>query len=161
MDKMLGELESWNIESLKLRYNWILKRFFEIWNYPNIELPIDESNSETESNILDIIPSDVTNKSMEYFIFFDVKYSNPSWQTLFKIVAETMFEKEPYMFISTELSENLKLTQEKNDLKRPLQISQTYYIESNLSASFIVMRTQKILEKCETDDELILKLKSD
>lgn len=160
LNRILSDFEDWNLQSLNLRFEWIKERFTAIWIYPKIEIQSDDSNSEDDINLLDLIPSDVTNKSMEYFIFFDEKYSNPSWQSLYKIVAEKMFEREPHMFIATELSENLKLTQNKEDLFRPLQISQTYYIESNLSASFIVMRTQKILDKCETDDDLIIKFKS-
>ena len=72
-----------------------------------------------------------------------------------------MFEREPHMFIATDLSNSLKLTQDKHQVTRALQISQTYFIESNLSAQFIVMRIQKILEKCETDDELLIKFKND
>ena len=160
LNRILSDFEDWNLQSLNLRFEWIKQRFTAIWIYPKIEIQSDDSNSEDDINILDLIPSDVTNKSMEYFIFFDEKYSNPSWQSLYKIVAEKMFEREPHMFIATELSENLKLTQNKDNLTKPLQISQTYYIESNLSASFIVMRTQKILEKCETDDDLIIRFKS-
>ncbi len=160
LNRILSDFEDWNLQSLNLRFEWIKQRFTAIWIYPKIEIQSDDSNSEDDINILDLIPSDVTNKSMEYFIFFDEKYSNPSWQSLYKIVAEKMFEREPHMFIATDLSENLKLSQNKEELYRPLQISQTYYIESNLSASFIVMRTQKILEKCETDDDLIIRFKS-
>jgi hypothetical protein len=53
----------------------------------------------------------------------------------------------------------LKLTQDKETLLRPLQLSQSYYIESNLGSTSIVQRVQKILEKCETDDDLTIRLK--
>ncbi|MBM2814112.1 MAG: hypothetical protein HW421_874 [Ignavibacteria bacterium] len=158
LNKLISSFENWNLQSLNDRFDWIKNRFIEIWNFPEIEL-IEDENSELEINILDLLPSDVTNKSMEYFVFFDNKYPNPSWQLLYKTVSEIMFDREPHMFIATDLSDNLKLTQHQEELFKPLQISQTYFIESNLSAQFIVMRTQKILEKCETDDNLFIKFK--
>ena len=160
MNRQLSKFDSWNIETLNSRYEWIKRRFADIWKYPNIVIE-DDTVVNDEIDVLDIVPADVTKREMEYFKFFEVKYSNPSWQFLLKTVASIMFEREPHMFIATDLSNSLKLTQDKHQVTRALQISQTYFIESNLSAQFIVMRIQKILEKCETDDELLIKFKND
>lgn len=161
LNRVLSDFEKWDLETLNLRFEWLKNRFSEIWLYPKVEIESDDNKSDDAINILDLVPSDVIHKSMEYFVFFDEKYSNPKYQLLFKVVAETMFEREPHMFIATELSDNLKLTQNKEDLIKPLKISQTYYIESNLGSASIIMRTQKILEKCETDDDLFVKFKED
>ncbi len=157
MDKFLAEIDEWNLETLSLRRQWIEKRFLEIWNFPDIK--IEENSTFDEINLLDIEPESVRHQSMDYFIFFETKYEKPNWQTLLKTVSTIMFEREPHIFLSTELKERVKLTTDPNTLGRPMQISQSYFLESNLSASFIVQRVQKILEFCETDDDLMVKLK--
>ena len=156
MNRQLSKFDSWNIETLNSRYEWIKIRFADIWKYPNIVID-DDTVVNDEIDILDIIPTDVTNRSMEYFKFFSEIHKTPSWRHLLKIVSVVMFEREPHMFIATDLSYTLKLTQDKNTLIDPLKISQTYYIESRLSAQAIVNKVQKILDKCETDDELLIK----
>lgn len=159
MDKFLGLIDNWNLENLADRREWIENRFLQIWKYP--DLKIDEMVHTEEVNILDIDAESVRYKSLEYFIFFDVVYDKPSWQLILKTVASIMFDREPEMFLGTELKERLKLTQVKSHLGRSMQISPSYYIESNLSASFIVARVQKMLNICETDDELIIKFKDE
>ncbi len=157
IDKYLAEIEDWNVETLNQRQKSIENRFIEIWKYPNIS--IEELDTTDELNILDIDYESVRGQSMDYFIFFETKYEKPNWQTLLKTVSTIMFEREPYMFLDTELKDRLKVTTEPKTIGRPLQVSQSYFIESNLSASFIVQRVQRILEVCETDDDLIIKLK--
>ncbi len=159
LNRLLSEFEHWNLNSYYLRLEWIKSRFIEIWKYPNLVIDTLDSN-EDEIDILDIVPSDVTNRSIDYIKFFEEKHLSLSWQQLYKIVASIMFEREPHMFMATELRDTLKLTQNPEKLLRALQISQSYFIESNLGAQTIVLRIQKILEKCETDDELVIKLKN-
>jgi uncharacterized protein with ParB-like and HNH nuclease domain len=159
LDKFLGEIDNWNLETLSQRQKWIFDRFKQIWKYPDIK--IDDRDIAVESNILDINPENVINKKIDYYMFFDTKYDNPNWQTLFKNIAILMFEREPNMFIETDLKEKLKVTTNPENLGRALQISSSYFIESNLSAQFIVKRLQHILLKCETDDDLMIKLKDE
>ncbi len=160
IDKFLGEIDHWNLESLKERRIWIENRFLQIWKYPENFIQSEEEFEFNEINILDIDPESVRHKSIDYFIFFDIKYDNPSYQSLFKVVASIMFEREPDMFFGTELRERLKLTQDKDILRYALQISQTYFVESSLSAPHIIQRVQRILNICLTDDDLIIKLKN-
>lgn len=157
MDKYLAELDDWNLNTLNTRWEWIEQRFLKIWKYPSIEINFDNSNDEV--NILDIDHESVKYHEIEYYKFFDVKYENPSFQHLFKTVSTIMFEREPQMFMDTELKEKLKLTQDKSILRNAMQVSPTFYIESNLSASHIVNRVHRILNICETDDDLVIKLK--
>lgn len=159
IDKFLGSIEEWNIDNLNKRREWIENRFLQIWKYPDIV--VEESEAGEEMNILDIDAESVKYKSLEYFVFFDVRYENPSWQHLLRIVSNIMFEREPDMFLETELKDKIKVANQKDTLLRPMQISQSYYIESNLSAIDIVKRVQKILEVCITDDDLMIKLKLD
>ena len=160
MDKYLAEIEDWNLQSLQERRKWIENRFLQIWKYPENFIQDERSLEFEEMNILDIDPESVKHKGIEYFVFFDEKYDSPSFQSLFKTVASIMFEREPNMFFETELRERLKLTQEKDLLRYALQISQSYYVEANLSAVHIVQRVQRILHVCITDDDLIIKLKN-
>ena len=70
-----------------------------------------------------------------------------------------MFEREPEMFFRTDLKDKLNLTIDKTKHGNSMQISQSYYIECQLSAPSIVKRVQSILQICETDDDLMVKLK--
>ncbi len=140
MDKLLSSFDEWNLTNYKIRQKWILDRFFEIWKYPDIV--IEDDYDFDEINILDIDPNDVVYKSIDYFIFFDVKYENQSWTDLLNKVATIMFELEPEQFLSSELGNKIKLTSNENNLLRPLKISNTYFIEANLGSKDIVKRIQ-------------------
>lgn len=156
IDKFLSNFDDWNLENLTKRKQWIFDRFITIWKYPDIKI---ENNVEIELNILDLFPEDIKYKSIEYYKFFDTVYKNTSFSKLLENVATIMFEREPHMFLATELAEKLKLTQDSSKCLRPIKISQSYYIDSNLSGAEIIKRVQLILEKCETDDDLMIKFK--
>lgn len=158
MDKILAEFTEWNLESYLVRHKWIEKRFLDIWKYPNIDISEDELTSDTIVNILDLKEDDVTHREIEYFIFFDEKYEKSSWKKLLGTVASIMFEREPEQFFDSYLQKYLKLTQNPEEIKSPIQISQSYYIEGWFSAFFLLRRVQTILELCETDDDLMIKL---
>jgi uncharacterized protein with ParB-like and HNH nuclease domain len=158
IDKFLGSIDKWDISNLIQRRKWIEQRFLQIWKYPDVS--VEGYDSSDDVNILDISFEIAKHRTIEYYIFFDEKYDNPSWQHLYKTVASVMFEREPDMFLETELKDKLKITINKDDLLRPIQISQSYFIESNYSAQDIVKRVQKILEICITDDELMIKIKN-
>ncbi len=158
IDKLLAEFDEWNLPNYNIRKDWITKRFFEIWKYPDIV--IEDTDGFDEKNILDFEPSEVIYKSIDYFIFFDEKYENKNWTDLLSITSKLMFELEPEQFLNTDLGNKLKLTSDPLILLRPLKISNTYFIESNLGSKDIVKRVQCILEQCEKDDELILKIRN-
>jgi len=161
MDKFLCNFDYWNIETLRLRKEWMIDRFKTIWKYPELEFEERQNEDNREVDILDIDSIEVTSKKIDYFIFFDTKYEKASYQSLFQTVVKIMFEREPNIFFGADLVEYLKLTQNPNELRNSLKISQVYYIERNLSAAAIVKRIQTILIKCETDDILLIKLKDE
>ncbi len=155
IDKFLADIDIWNMENLNLRLNWIFKRFKKVWYYPEIEV---ENNGIQEMNILDLDASEVINNKIEYFIFFNEKYTNQTWSSLLYIVTKIMFEREPHMFLNSDLGRLLKLSDINSNYLRPMKISSNYYIESNLGSKYIVEKVQAILNACETDDELYIKL---
>lgn len=167
LDKMLAEYQDWNLSTLAQRQEWILKRCKEIWKYPYSRISETESfetiqgTLEFEFDIHDITPSEVTGRKIAEIQFEGKTYTNPTWSELLKIVAETMFAREPYVFFSLNAENKLWVKTDSTVFLRPLKIASNYYIESNLGAKDIVTRVQLILQKCDTDEELILRFQND
>ena len=132
--------------------------FFFIWKYPDIIIDLDDDN--LERNAMDFDFEGVSKRNIEYFLFFETKYENPTWNDLLRIVSRTMFEREPEQFLTPEIYDKLGITQNPDNSNRYIQLSNTYYINANLSAKYILRRVQLILEKFEIEDELIIKLKN-
>lgn len=158
IDKFLAGIDTWNMENLNLRLDWIFNRFKKVWYYPEIEVDSLINNDTQEFNILDIDSTDVINNKIEYFIFFNEKYTNQTWSSLLNTVSKIMFEREPHIFLNSDLGRLLKLSDNNSNYLKPMKISSNYYIESNLGSKNIVEKVQAILNACETDDELYIKL---
>lgn len=158
LDKQLADFLEWNVENLVKRREWILYRFKTIWKYPYLTaIKIKSLNIEEFYDIQDIAPSSVTGKSLAEIQFEGVVLQNPSWRDLLRTVGEIMFEREPHVFFSLDNESKMWVKTDPNFFMKALKISENYYIESHLSARDIVNRIQIILQRCDTDDELLIR----
>ncbi|MCB0595194.1 MAG: DUF262 domain-containing protein [Lewinellaceae bacterium] len=152
LNKGLADLEQWDKKTIESRFKRIAKRFLQIWKLPDV--PLEEAPSE-EVNIFDA--EDPTYKKLEYAIFFDQKLSFRHVSQLYDHVLKLLFEMEPEIFFSPELSSKLSLTQDESQLRQALKISETYYVEANLDSRSKFERMKMLLSLLELEDELSVK----
>ncbi|TVL99491.1 MAG: hypothetical protein CV087_17740 [Candidatus Brocadia sp. WS118] len=155
LNKYLSTIDKWSTEEIDQRFNLIAERFKQIWKYPNIKLELDRK--EGELNIFDV--DDPTRTVIDYIIFFDEKVEISSHRELYNKIVSFMFESQPDTFFNTDLTSKIKLTNDEDDLREPIKISDTYYIEGHLSAREIFKRIKYILETFRIYDDLYIKFK--
>lgn len=164
LDKFLAEVERWDTKAMQQRQQWIINRCKTIWSYPKVAAETIPTQQQLalglEFDILDIAAGDATNRKLAWASFEGKVLDHPNYRELLQHVCHVMFEREPHIFFNLDNQNKLWVRSDPRFFARPLKISDTYYVESNLSARDIVLRLQLILEACETDDELILRFES-
>ena len=149
----LKEIDKWNKVNLYNRYNLILKRFFEIWQYPELsELYKDEAE---EVNIFEA--EEPKNKKLEYFVFKDERIITKEVAKMYYHVIENLFTENPELFLTSELKEKLPLTTDESKVRNGYKISDSYFIESNLDSNGKFRRIKQVLNTFGYEEELTLK----
>ena len=138
---------------MEFRYQVILKRFFEIWEYPDINFQLSDNE---EVNIFEA--DDPTNKKIYSATFLEQKLDVKNITDLYINVVKTLYELNKEKFFTTELKEKIKLSLIKNnDFRKSANIDEKYCIESNLSSNDKFKRLKFALEIFDLDDELTVK----
>ncbi|MGE5342031.1 MAG: DUF262 domain-containing protein [Candidatus Omnitrophota bacterium] len=153
LNKYLATLETWNLKELENRFNIIKERFLQIWDYPNVALEMDDKYGEI--NIFEA--EDPTDRKLEYFIFFDQKHHMTRVSECFQFVLTFLFKEQPDIFLNKDLRDKLKLTDQKDQLLKPLPLNEIYFIESNHSNKAKFERIKSVLTKFGITDELWIK----
>ena len=160
LDKFLADIDCWDIQAMKQRQQWIIDRCKSIWSYPQADMELPEQEQQLglylEFDIMDVTPDDATNRKLTWASFEGQVLDHPSYRNLFAHVCQVMFEREPHIFFNLDSQNTLWVRSDARFFREPLKISDTYYVESKLSARAIILRIQRILEACETDEELII-----
>jgi len=153
LNTYLKEIDKWNKVNLYNRYNMILKRFFEIWRYPELsELYKDETE---EVNIFEA--EEPKNKKLEYFVFKEERIITNEVAKMYYHIIEKLFSENPELFLTTELKEKLPLTSDKSKVRHAYKISDSYFIESNLDSNGKFRRIKQTLNAFGYEEELTLK----
>jgi hypothetical protein len=161
LDKFLADIDRWDIQAMKQRQQWIIDRCKAIWSYPSVTAETLQNKQQIalglEFDILDVIPSDASKRRRLAWASFEGQVlERPSYRGLFQHVCQVMFEREPHIFFNLDSQNTLWVRSDARFFREPLKISDTYYVESKLSARAIILRIQRILEACETDEELMI-----
>lgn len=156
LDKFLAALGEWTPETLAKRAEWMFERFKEIWPCPQVSIDA-VFDDEQEINILDLDPNEATSRALEYAAFFDTTLHEPSFRDVYRLVTQVMFEREPHVFLSAAFQKRLTVSADAALFASPMNISERYFMDGNVSARNVVSRIKFIFEQCESDEELIVK----
>lgn len=160
LNKYLASIEQWTPKELETRFELIFERFKEVWAYPKLalnELEALETPLTDTVNIFDI--DDPTGKKPEYLIFFERKIPVKTFKEMYQIVLADLFGSYPAIFHDPTSKEKLKYAQTVDNLVNPIKLSESYFIEANLSSPDIFSRLTHILETCQIYDELYIKFR--
>ena len=153
LNRFLASIDKWDSKALEQRFQLIAERFLKIWKYPDIS--IDEESDYDEVNIF--AAEDPTSKRLAYVIFFDEKLAIKQVTKLYTEVIKTLFNREPERFFITDLGRIVKLTNGKDSLHQPVQISEIYYIESKYNSATKFELIKQALSVFDAEDELLIK----
>ena len=157
LNRSLNDIDEWNISNYKRRTETLIARFLQIWSIPqNLEM-----KDLPEFNINNIDLNTVTNKSIEYAIFFDKQLTGDKYKgiKLYNYILKQLFElysEEEFIYKFRNI---LRLTENPNELHRCQPLDSTYYYDTNLSYYQIFSNLKKILEELGLSDELSIKFR--
>lgn len=153
LNRYLSEIDKWNKEEIEERFRIIEKRFLSIWTFPDID-----TGQDADFNEISIFDAEEPKfKKLEYAIFFDQHLKISKVSQLYSKVFKTLFDLEPEGFFASDLAEKLSLTKDASVCRQALPVSETYYIESNLSSSEKFSRIKRALTVYGCEDELTIK----
>lgn len=157
LNRSLNEINEWNISNYKRRTETLIARFLQIWSIPKNP----EMKDLPKFNINNIDLNTVTNKSIEYAIFFDKRLPGDKFKgiKLYNYILKQLFElysEEEFIYKFRSI---LRLTENPNELHRCQPLNSTYYYDTNLSYYQIFSNLKKILEELGISDELSIKFR--
>jgi uncharacterized protein with ParB-like and HNH nuclease domain len=155
LNDYLKKQDCWNIEKYNERFEIIYDRFLQIWQLPDVKLPLIETDSE--QNIFDAEPP--INKKLEYFIFEDTKVEESAVAQMYFYVLRALYEKNAALLLENALI--IKVTKNQSDFRAPQELINGYFIESNIDSNSKFSYLKKMLTVFELEDELIIKYNSE
>ena len=155
LNKYLTILDKWDKTEIERRFDIIAERVLKIWAIPNIV--IDEKPDTNEISIFDA--EEPKHKKLEYAVFFDQKIQVTQVTKLYVEVFRQLFELQPETFFTTELGARIGLTKHptEGNPRQPVEINDTYYIESNIDSNGKFERIKQALTLFNFEDELTIK----
>lgn len=159
LNRFLKEIDVWNTDNLKIRFDIIKERFLQIWKYPDIKIDKKENLKYMEMNIFDSYFT--KNKKLEYAVFLDEEIKLETISELFEVALSILFEKYKEAFFTKSVIKKLKLTKNKEALSSPKKIGDGYFIEGGLKIKEEIEKIKYMLELLKLEDELIIKYKDE
>jgi len=151
LNSYLKSLSSWDVSKYEERLQIIYERFLKIWEYPNVEIgDVEESQ---EQNIFDV--DSPKHKKLEYFIFENTKVEKDTIAQMYFYVVRSLFDKNPQLLISNQAV--LKITRIATDFRASQEITNGWFIESNIDSNTKFATLKRLLSLFELEDELFVK----
>ena len=161
LNKHLSNETRWGEAEILSRFDVLAERFLKVWQMPEIE--IDEAVSSDELQEVNIFEAeDPTSKKLQHAIFLDQQIEVNQVAKLYVEVFRQLFELQPETFFNTDLHEKVSLTKQpkENDIRQPVAINETYYIESNIGNRGKFDKIKYALKIFGLEDELLIKYAS-
>ena len=151
LNAYLKEIDRWDVSKYKERFDIIYERFLKIWEYP--EVIIEEDAETEEENIFDA--ESPTNKKLEYFIFENTKVEETVIARMYFYVIESLYEKNSQLLVSNQ--DILKITRNSNDFRAPQEVTNGWFIETNIDSNSKFAVLKKLLTLYDLEEELLIK----
>lgn len=154
LNTYLKLLDSWNIANYEERLNIIYDRFLKVWEYPKVII-IDGDDSE-EQNIFDA--ESPRNKKLEYYIFENTKVEEDTVAQMYFGVIRNLYEKNSQLLVENQ--ETFKITRNSSDFRAPQEVTNGWYIESNIDSNSKFNSLKRLLTLFAMEEELSIKYAS-
>jgi hypothetical protein len=156
LNKYLSQLDKWDEETIKKRADILCQTALKIWNYPKTDfvLPKKTENLYSLSDNQSFI-----GKKIESYIFQDKETKVKSWKDLYQHICLTLYDLDSNKFKSFLSDEDFQtkkrkmISSNKSDLRNPLKLSDTIYLESNHNTDTILDLIRLILRKFEIEED--------
>lgn len=155
----------WNEKTIKRRASILKDISLKIWTYPHTDYVSSMDISPT------YILSDehnFTGEKISSFVFRGRERKVLSWKKFYETVAKELYMADPSKFKSfvndsdfTTAKNKKYISELKSDLRSPIKINESLFLEGNLGTEYLLENTRKIIKKYNiSEDELTIKLVS-
>ncbi|SHK63490.1 Uncharacterized conserved protein, contains ParB-like and HNH nuclease domains [Maribacter aquivivus] len=151
LNDYLKNIDAWNIKQYNERFELIYNRFLNIWEHPNVTVPVFEKTDE--QSIFDA--ESPTHKKLEYFIFENTKIDEEVISKMYVYVIQKLYEKNTQLLLGA--TDILKLSRLPEDFRSAQDLKNGYFIEANLDSNSKFSILKKLLPLFELEDELLIK----
>jgi len=155
LNQYLRNLDEWNVDTLKNRYQLLLERFYKIWEYPEHNFEEEEEIDSDQDYTIYNAP-DPRYKKLDYFIFKDEKIVTEEVSKMYHHVIKSLFEENPSAFYHQEIKTLLGISSNASDLRTATPISPGYFIETNIDNNSKFRRLKTLLAKFDCEEELLI-----
>jgi len=153
LNRYFVDLSSWDEEEINKRALSLFNDAKYIWTYPKeLVLQIELEDEDKEFYTLDD-EMDVTGKKPLYFEVFGEKVKVGSWSEFFLKAIEKLYEFDENIARSLLLDNDFSgkkqriLSSIEENIRKPFQLKEGFFVETNLSAKSILNYTKLICEK--------------
>lgn len=153
LNKYLSEIDIWTIDTLKERFNLLLSRFYNIWEFPEVIL---DEDIDTDQDYYIYNAPDPRFKKLDYFIFRDEKIVTDEVSKMYYHVISQLFEESPSAFYHKDIKDLLGLSSNKNELRSPYAINSSNFVESNIDSPSKFRRLRILLNKLDCEEDLLI-----
>lgn len=153
LNSYLKEIDHWDIEKLMERQRRLIDRFYQIWEFPGIQ--IDE-DVETDEDYTIYNAPDPRHKKLDYFIFRDEKIITTEVAKMYYHVIKKLIEENPVAFNHPDLKQLIGLTGNPNDLRMPYEVISGYYVEAHIDNNSKFRKLGQLLINFDLQDELLI-----
>lgn len=157
LNSYLKEIDHWDINNLMERQRRMIERFYQIWEYPSIQ--IDEDVDTDEDYTIYNAP-DPKFKKLDYFVFRDEKIITSEVAKMYYHVIKKLIDENPVAFNHPELKQLIGLTGNPQELRTPYELISGYYVEANIDNNSKFKKLRQLLITFDLQDELLINFSS-
>ncbi len=158
LNDYLKNTDKWNVDAVKSRSELLLKRFKEIWPYPQAE--VEEDLDWDEDFTLYDAP-DPKFRKLDYFIFRDEKFEAKTITDMYVAVMRKLMEENPSHFLSPEIRNVISVETDKEKLRHGTMLHGNYFLETHGNSTDKLKRLLIVLEKFGCAEDLLINFAND
>jgi uncharacterized protein with ParB-like and HNH nuclease domain len=153
LNDFIKDQNSWGEETILKRARLLIEKSIEIW-------PSSKTDYENERDVENTYSLDdennFTGEKIKYFQFLGQDTNVDNWRDFFQQICFILFELEATKFKRFVIDEDFRkrsilVSDKKEDLRVPMAIAKSIFIEGNLSAEHILTLVRTMLQKLEID----------
>src|SRR5690606_10773002 len=156
LNDFLKTIDYWDIAAFEQRVEKIYERFLKIWPLPDVDVSAVDETFE-EQTIFDA--ESPRFKKLEYFIFEDAKVGEEAIAQMYFYVIRQLYERNPQLLVENQSI--FKITREPADFRYAQEITNGWYVESNIDSDTKFAALKRLLTLFGMEDELLIKYASE
>ncbi|WP_085829531.1 DUF262 domain-containing protein [Clostridium massiliodielmoense] len=162
LNSYLRSVNKWTEYEIRERAARLKDKSLQIWKFPELEY----SSKEDMLNLYSLADeNDFTGERIQSYIFKGEEYNVKSWKDFYESIATLLYDYDSIIFENlirnhNESSNRVCFSNKKEELKRPIEISNSVYLEGRLSTEGILNMIRLLLKEYNIkEDEVSFYLK--